>query len=352
MNELFKPRIKLKNLAGLCRRLAIALSSGIDVRRVFQREAEDAAQPAVRAKLTEISDAISQGESVIDAMRPAGDYFPAIFYDMVEVGEHTGSLAEVFRHLAEHYEEQVRLRREFISNITGPMIQLFGALAVIGGMILIIGVLPTGPDGKPNDILGLGLTGMSGFIIFLLYIVFFVGAGFFVFQATRRGLVWTIPLQKAVLRIPQLGKAIATISLAQMAWTMELTMESGMSVLKAIPLWFRSTRNAYYMEHSDKVVEQIRAGHEIHEALAETGAFPAEFLAQVEVGEESGRLPEAMKTLSRDYHEQAQLAIKMLTTLASRGVWGLVAAMIVFMIFSMFSKYIGALNGALNDAMH
>jgi type II secretory pathway component PulF len=351
MYDLFKPRIKLQNLAGLCRRLAIALSSGIDARRVFKREAEDASNPAVRAQLTEISEAISQGESVTDAVRPLGDYFPALFHDMVEVGEHTGSLAEVFRHLAEHYEEQVRLRRSFISSISGPILQFVSALVVISGVILILGVLPTGPSGQPNDILGLGLIGTSGFIIFWLYIAFFLGVGFYVFQASRRGLMWTVPLQKAVLRIPQLGKAIATISLAQMAWTMELTMESGMDVLKAIPLWFRSTRNAYYIEHSEKVVEQVRRGDEIHEALAETGAFPPDFLSQVEVGEQSGRLPEAMKSLSKDYHEQAQLAIRLLTTIAGRSVWGLVAAMIVFMIFRMFSTYIGALNGALKDVM-
>jgi len=351
MKDIFKPRIKLQNLSGLCRRLAIALSSGIDVRRVFKREAEDASQPAVRAQLTAISEAISHGESVTDAIAPAGDYFPALFHDMVEVGEHTGSLAEVFRHLAEHYEEQVRLRRAFISSITGPILQLIAALGVISGVILIMGVLPTGPSGQPNDILGLGLIGMSGFIVFWLYIAFFAGVGFYVYQATRRGLLWTVPLQKNVLRIPQFGKAIATISLAQMAWTMELTMDSGMSVLKAIPLWFRSTRNAYYIEHTENVVKQVRAGHEIHEALAETGAFPSDFLAQVEVGEQSGRLPEAMRSLSRDYHEQALLAIRLLTTIAGRCVWGLVAAMIVFMIFRIFSSYVGMLNGALKDVM-
>ena len=347
MSEFFKPRIKLKNLSGLCRRLAITLSSGIEVRRVFQREAEDAKSPDVRARMTEVSDAVARGESVTDSMALAGDYFPALFHDMVAVGEHTGNLAEVFRHLSEHYDEQMRLRRTFLSNITGPILQLVAALAVIGGLILLMGILPTGPSGKPNDILGFGLVGMSGLIQFALYIVFFIGVGWFIFQATRRGLAWTVPLQKNVLRIPQLGKAIATISLAQMAWTMELTMESGMDVLKAIPLWFRSTRNAFYIEHTDEVVRKVRGGKEIHESLAETGAFPSDFLASVEVGEQSGRLPEAMKSLSRDYHEQAQLAIKTLTMIAGRCVWGLVAAMIIFMIFRIFSSYVGALNEAL-----
>jgi len=347
MSDLFKPRIKLQNLAGLCRRLSITLSSGIEVRRVFQREAEDAKNPIVRARLTEISDSIARGESVTDSMALAGDYFPALFHDLVEVGEQTGTLAETFKHLSEHYEEQVRLRRTFISNITGPIIQLVGAILVVSGLIFVMGILPTGPSGKPTDILGFGMVGTSGLIEFWTIIAILIGGGWFVFQATRRGLLWTVPIQKNLLKIPQVGKAIATISLAQMAWTMELTMESGMSVLKAIPLWFRSTRNAYYMEHSASVVQKVRAGEEIHEALSETGAFPSDFLASVEVGERSGRLPEAMKSLSRDYHEQAQLAIKTLTVIASRGVWAMVALIIIFMIFRIFSSYIGALNDAL-----
>ena len=35
MDKLFSPRIRLADLAHLCRRLAIALASGIEVRRVF-----------------------------------------------------------------------------------------------------------------------------------------------------------------------------------------------------------------------------------------------------------------------------------------------------------------------------
>ena len=116
---------------------------------------------------------------------------------------------------------------------------------------------------------------------------------------------------------------------------MELTLEAGMDLLKAMRLALDSTRNAYYTQHTDQILRAIRAGREVHEALADTGAFPFEFLAAVEVGERSGRLPEAMKSLSTEYHERARHAVQTLTVLAGWGVWALVAIMIVGMIFRM-----------------
>jgi type II secretory pathway component PulF len=119
-------------------------------------------------------------------------------------------------------------------------------------------------------------------------------------------------------------------------------------LLKAMALSLRSTHNAYYTQHTDHVLRTLRSGREIHEALSETGAFPFEFLAAVEVGERSGRLPESMKSLSTEYHERARHAVQTLTVLAGWGVWALVAMLIVGMIFRIamqtFVPYVNTIN--------
>ncbi len=347
MASLFTPRIGLRELAQLCRRLAIALSSGIEVRRVFEREASDTRSLLLRSRMREISDAVARGDSVAEGMALAGDFFPPLVHELVDVGEHTGHLAEIFRHLAEHYEEQLRLKRSFLSSITWPMVQLVLAIGIIGIMILVMGWIGQMKGSQPIDLLGLGLIGPSGFAVYCLAIGTIFGGGFFVFQAARRGLAWTEPVQKLVLQLPGIGGPLKTISLAQLAWTMELTMEAGMELLKAMRLSLDSTRNAFYTSHTGDVLKSIRAGNEIHEALADTGAFPSEFLMAVEVGERSGRLPEAMRSLSREYHERARHAVQTLTVIAGWGVWALVAMMIVMMIIRMFSAYLGVLNDAL-----
>jgi type IV pilus assembly protein PilC len=347
MIELFSPRIGLRDLAQLSRRMSIALSSGIEVRRVVEREVAATRRPLLRAKLSEINDAVAAGDTMAEGFARTGNYFPSLVHEIIRIGEHTGHLAEVFRHLAEHYEERLRLRRSFVSSVTMPCIELGISLVIIGIMIIVSGMLGARNGSQRVDILGLGLVGEEGFVIYCLILGSIAGGGIFLYQAMRRGVAWTEPVQKAVLSIPGIGGPLRTIALANMAWTMELTMEAGVEVMRAMKLSLASTRNVFYTSHTADVVNTIRAGHEVHEALSNTGAFPFEFLASVEVGERSGRLPEAMKNLAHEYHERARHAVKTLTTLAGWAVWGIVAIIIICMIFRAFSSYINMINEAV-----
>jgi len=154
-------------------------------------------------------------------------------------------------------------------------------------------------------------------------------------------------VQKMLLQIPGLGSQLQTLSLAQLAWTMHLTFEAGMDLLPALPLCLRSTRNARYTDHINDVLTAVRSGEEISEAFAETRAFPRDFLDSLEVGERSGRLPETMAILSGQYQDQAQRALAALTVLAGFAVWGLVAILIIVLIFRLASFYLGTINDAL-----
>ena len=71
----FSPRIGLKPLVGLCRRLSTATGAGIDTRTVWAREADRAVGP-LRRHLLAVSEAVNRGESLADALAPTGDFFP------------------------------------------------------------------------------------------------------------------------------------------------------------------------------------------------------------------------------------------------------------------------------------
>src|SRR5574340_1100902 len=149
----FSPRIGLRPLAGLCRRASISLGAGVDVRTVFAREAERAQGQAMRRNLAAIADAIQDGDSLGRALAATGDYFPALMRELVEVGEQTGHLSEVLAQLAEHYEDQVDLRRTFLASIAWPMTELGLTLAIVGGFIWIMGFLSS-MRGARVDLLG------------------------------------------------------------------------------------------------------------------------------------------------------------------------------------------------------
>ena len=344
---LFSARVSSKELAQLCRRLATALEAGIDVRKVWSREAEGRSSHALRRRLAHVSEAVAVGRSVTDGLVATGDYFPPLFREMVHVGERTGKLAEVFRQLADHYDHQLNLRRAFLASITWPMFQLTAAVFVIGLLIWILGLLPPGENGEPIDILGLGLVGTSGLIAYLLIVGAIAATVFLVVKGIQRGLVWTRPIQRAVLVIPWLGSCLQTLCLSRLAWALHVTLETGMDLRHSLALSLGSTHNARYTDYSDQVVTQVVRGREIHEAFSETGVFPRDFLDTLEVGERSGRLPESMAHLSQQYQDQSRRALATLTVLAGFAVWAIVAMIIIAMIFRLAFFYLGIIDDAV-----
>ena len=201
---LFSPRIKMRHLAGLCRRSATALGAGIDVRTVWAREAERTSGWATRGRLLTVSEAVHRGESMAEALAATGDFFPPLFRELVAVGEQSGQLSEVFAQLADHYEGRLQLRRVFLGAIAWPMIELAAAVVVIGFLIWIMGVI-----GHGIDPLGFGLVGNAGLMIYIAFLAT-VGVLFFlILEAVRRGLVWTRPIQRARAATAGPGKGLA-----------------------------------------------------------------------------------------------------------------------------------------------
>jgi type IV pilus assembly protein PilC len=344
--SMFSPRISTVPLVGLCRRLGVALEAGIDARTAWTREAERATGP-LHGRLIEISDAVNQGESLTDALAPTGDYFPAIFREMAEVGEETGHLDSVFAQLADHYEAQLKMRRTFYSAIAWPVVQLVLSLGVIGLAIWLMGILAS-MTGSPVDILGFGLVGNRGLAIYLTLLAVVGVSVWLVLRAISRGLVWTRPIQRLVMKIPGIGKPLQILALSRLAWSMHLTMNTGMDVRRALKLSLRSTHNARYTDQIPSIDAEIVAGNSIHEAFVQAGGYPVDFLDTLAVGEQSGQVVESMGRLARQYQEQARAAMAALAVLAGVGVWIVIAALIITMIFRIFiTSYLGPTNEAL-----
>ncbi len=346
--SLLTPIASSKTLAALCRRMATSLEAGLDLRRILSREAEGLGPRSQRVRMAQVRASIEAGHTLSDALEPTADYFPRLFLQLVAVGEETGQLAEVFRRLAEHYERQVTLRRNFLSAISWPMMQLTAALLIVGLVIYLMGWIADLRGGTPVDILGFGLTGSQGATLYFAFVGAVLATCWLTYEASRRRAPWVAPLERLGLRMPVLGAQLETLCLARLAWSMHLTLDTGMSLVKALPLCLDAARHPDYARCAGPIVDDIRNGAEIHEALAGTGLFPGDFLETLEVGERSGRLPESMGLLSNQYTERAQAALAILTRLAGFGVWALVACFIIFLIFRIaMSVYIGPIYDAL-----
>jgi type II secretory pathway component PulF len=344
---LLHPQLSNKQLAELCHRLAVETDSGIDVRRTWQREA-DMARGRSHSYFEGIRDAISRGDSLTDAFSRTGTLFPQLFIEMTHVGEQTGTLGKVFHRLEMHYRRQVQAQRIFFGAIAWPMFELAFAIFVVGALIWILGIIAQRNNGHPIDILGFGLVGTRGLIIYSSFITFLGLCVTGLVIAVKRGMLWTRPLQRAVYRIPVIGHALERIALARLSWALHLTLNVAMDIRQLLPLSLRATGSDYYVQHTDQIVDDITHGNPIHVAFARAHVFPLDFLDAITVAEESGRLVESMDHLSGRYEEEAGIAIKALATTFGWMIGFGVMAIIVFLIFRLFSFYLGSINDALH----
>ena len=282
-----------------------------------------------------------------EAMADAGGFFPPLACEMVDVGEQTGKLAEVFLRLADHYDHAISLRRSFLVGIIWPAIQLGLAVGIIGVLIWVMGIVNDGAGDEPIDALGLGLYGTRGLLIYSGVVAGVAILGTVVVVGTVRGWFWTGPLMLAVTHSPILGRCIKTAALARMAWSLAMAIESGTDARGAVRAAIRSTQNRHFTRHTEAVDRQIASGCEIHRALRTTGAFPDDLLDALEVAEQSGRVVESMTDLSSRSQDQAQSSSGVLTMLAALAAWGLVALLIIALIFRLAMFYIGSIYEAL-----
>jgi type IV pilus assembly protein PilC len=325
--------------------MATSLGAGVDLRRTLTREA-DTTRGGLQRRMIFIRDNAARGNSLDEAFVATGDYFPPLFRQLVAVGEQTGHTAEVFGRLAEHYEHRLALRRVFLGSIAWPMIQLAGAIMVIGLLIWVMGWI--GTRGASSDPLGWGLKGTSGLVIYLAVVGSVAAVIFALIEAARRGALWWKPIQRAVVRLPVLGRALNTLALSRVAWTLHLALDAGMDVRRALRLALTNSGHVRFESAAEPMLATISRGRPIHEAMSEVRVFPGAFVDAVAVGEESGRLVETLAILSHQQQDEARSAMTILVRLAGFAVWLLVAAMIITMIFRLAGVYLGTIRDAAN----
>jgi type IV pilus assembly protein PilC len=341
-----QPQLSNSALAELSHRLAVETDAGIDIRRTWQREAE-MARGRVRPYFESVRDAVARGDSLSVALSRTGSLLSPLFREMAHVGEQTGTLGRVMKRLEGHYRHQVQTQRTFLGAIAWPMIELAAAILIVGGLIWVLGIVAQRNNGQPIDILGFGLVGTKGLIIYVNFIIAVSLCVAGVILAVKRGMLWTRPLQHALMRLPVVGKALEKIALARLSWALHLMLNVDMDLRRVVPLALRTTGNENYVQHAGQIVADIGRGDPMHLAFSRTHAFPAEFVDALTVAEESGRIVESMGRLSDRYEEEAELAVKTLSVALGWFIGACVMALIVFLIFRLAGFYVGAINDAL-----
>jgi type II secretory pathway component PulF len=338
---LFSPELPLPSLIEMCRALRHNLGAGLGAHQVFRQLAASGSRP-LRSVARRILGGVEQGDSLATCLERDKEHFPPLLVALAGVGEETGQLPEVFGELEKYYLLQLRLRRQFRSQSMLPVIQFVLAVLIIAGMLFVIGLINQSRPGPPT----FGIRGPGAAGIFLIWVIGTVVLLIFGYHVLTSSLKRKAAVDAFLLRVPVVGPCLEALAMSRFAMALQLTLDSSLSIRKALRLSLRATGNEAYACHADAVASALRSGENLTTVLTRTRIFSPDFLHMIAVGEEGGRVPEIMRQQMGHYNEEAERRLRALARAASMGMWLIYAGLMVVAIFRIASMYLGAMGAA------
>ena len=313
--------ISLKALTVFTRQLATLIKAGMPLLRCLEVLARQERQPAFRAVLESVAETIRSGGNFSDGLQQHPKIFDRLYVNMVKAGEAGGVLDTVLERIARFMEKAEQIKGKVKSAMTYPLIVITLAVGIVSALMVFVvpkfeqifaGLL----KGQPLPLLTQWVLGLSYFvtnhIAATLGIVIALVVLFQVVRRTKRGARgWDWLLFHA----PVTGDLYLKASIARFTRTFGTLLASGVPILQALLITRDTCGNVHLADALDVVHDRVKEGDNVAAPLQATGVFPSMVTSMIEVGEETGALPEMLSRIADSYDEEVDNAVAALTSI-------------------------------------
>ena len=347
--------IKRKELTVVTRQLAILLEAGLPLIRSLRTLEKQAKNPAVQGVLGKTSDIVEGGATFAEALAQSPKSFDKLYLNMVRAGEASGAMETILDRLAGFMEKAARITGKVKSAMIYPcVIMSIAILAVVGLMIFIV----------PNfrkifaDLLGPDepLPGITEFLIAVsdsmvqtwYYWIIGVVVVIIAFKIASKIPAGKFGIDWCTYNMPLFGPIVMKTAVSRFSRTLGTLMSSGVPVLSALAIVKETSGNEVVAKAVQDVYSAVKEGDGIAVPLGKTKVFPEMVISMVEVGEETGKLPEMLEKIANTFDEEVDNSVSALTSLIEPlmivGLAGIVGT-IVIALFLPLTKIIEKMSG-------
>lgn len=351
----FGGKVKPKVLTTFTRQLATLVDAGLPLLRglrVLERQEQN---PTLKGIIWELSVAIEGGSTFSEALAQHPKVFNRLYINMVKAGELGGVLEVVLNRLSEFMEKAQKIKGKVVSAMFYPVAVMFVAVTILG--VLMVFVVPRFKDifkdmleGKP----------LPGFTQLVLNISEFVKTNA---PATLGGIVGFVILFKLLTRtkvgrrlfdkfkliMPVLGPVISKVAISRFARTLGTLVSSGVPILQALTIVKETAGNVVIGAAVGAVHESVKEGETITHPLESSGVFPPMVVSMVDVGEQTGALPEMLLRIADNFDDEVDNAVAAMTSLLEPIMIVFLAVIVGSIVIALFLPLITLID-QLGDA--
>ncbi len=309
------------------RQLATLIDAGLPLLRGLNVLAKQEKDVVLKGTINNLADAVQGGSTFSESLAQHPKIFNKLYINMVKAGELGGVLELVLNRLAEFQEKAQKIKNKVVSAMFYPIIVLFIAVVIMG--FLLVFIVPKFQQ-IFHDMLGDSkLPGLTEFVIScsnvvksafwpplnflitagILFVVILAYVGFASSKFGRRFLDMT------KLKAPVFGDLTRKNSISRFSRTLGTLVTSGVPILQALNITRETAGNTIIGEAIGKVHDSVKEGESIVQPLEASGVFPPMVISMIDVGEETGQLPEMLLKIAEVYDDEVDNAVAGLTSL-------------------------------------
>lgn len=266
----------------------------------------------------ELYQQINNGLTFSKALSKRPKDFPSLLVQMVEVGELSGDLGPTVVHMAEYYENQLKVQTEIKGALRMPLIYLTAAILISIGMLLFVFPNITGLFASFEGAELPGITQM-----FLNVGEFLKQYAILIFGLIFLVVITIILLNKYVekfhyfltvlsLNIPIFGNLIQMNNQIMIANSLSQMLASGVNSAKALQTVKNLLSNVVYKDLMIKTLKYIEDGKPFSRAFEESNYIDPIMARMISTGEKTGNIPKLMENLSHYYNGITELRVQQL----------------------------------------
>src|SRR5437016_678250 len=343
-------RVKSKVLTTFTRQLATLVDAGLPLLRGLRVLEKQEKNPTLKSIIAELALAIEGGSTFSEALAQHPKVFNRLFINMVKAGELGGVLEVVLNRLAEFMEKAQKIKGKVIAAMFYPVAVLIVATVIL--LILMVKVVPSfkqvfegmleGSQLPAFTRLVLGISeAIKDHIVVTSGIVAACFVVFLLFIRTKFGRhVW----DKFKLKMPAVGPVVSKVAISRFTRTLGTLVSSGVPILQALTIVKETAGNVIIGNAVNSVHESVKEGETITAPLEASGVFPPMVISMVDVGEQTGALPEMLLKIADNYDEEVDNAVAAMTSLLEPIMIVFLAVIVGSIVIAMFLPLIDLMN--------
>jgi len=338
--------VERKDIIEFATNVSVMLEAGIPLATSLMDIADATDNKRFRSRIVEIKNSVELGSSFSEAVSRHSDVFPDIFVKLIAAGEETGRVSVSLSDIALHLKRIEEMKRMIIRALIYP---LFALVTTSGALLFwLIYVLPKLKDlfttlGVELPALTIGLIAASDFTsLYWPLFILMPAVFYFILKLISKNRVAKYYIDGIKLKTPIVGQMIHNKLLALFAEQLRILVAAGITIDRSFDIIIDIIDNAVFRKALIDTKEDIMLGSSISDALKKHGdLFPFLAVRIVSVGESTGKLPEQLNYLAKNFIDKLEDM--------SGKIGQIIEPIIILVIGSMFMIIILGLLAPLFD---